>query len=117
KCVIEGEIFDLETRDIKNNKTLIIFNISDKTNSITAKCFLSNKDASEFLINIEDDSFVRIQGNITFDNYSRSIVMMLNSLELLKKEVRQDNEIEKRVELHLHTKMSSMDGISDLEKL
>lgn len=117
KCVIEGEIFDLETRDIKNNKTLITFNISDKTNSITAKCFLPNKDASEFLINIEDDSFVRIQGNITFDNYSRSIVMMLNSLELLKKEVRQDNEIEKRVELHLHTKMSSMDGISDLEKL
>lgn len=117
KCVVEGEIFDLETRDIKNNKTLIIFNISDKTNSITAKCFLSKEDASGFLTNVCDDSFARIEGNITFDNYSRSIVMMLTSLELLEKEVRQDNEIEKRVELHLHTQMSSMDGISDLKKI
>ncbi|HZK33446.1 MAG TPA: PolC-type DNA polymerase III [Tissierellaceae bacterium] len=116
-CIIEGEVFDLETRDIKNNKTLVIFNISDKSNSITAKCFLSKEDSSKFLTYVKNDSFVKLRGNVTFDNYSNSTVIMLNSLELLEKEIREDTEIEKRIELHLHTQMSSLDGVTDFKKL
>lgn len=116
-CIIEGKIFQLETRDIRNNKTLVTFNISDKSNSITAKCFLSEDKSADFLTNVKEESFVSIQGDVTFDTYSRSTVIMIKSLNLLKEKVKQDTEDEKRVELHLHTQMSSMDGISDLRSI
>lgn len=116
-CVVEGKIFQLETRDIRNNKTLVTFNISDKTNSITAKCFLSEDKTEDFLINIKEGSYVGLQGDITFDTYSKCIVIMIKSVNLLKEEIREDKEVEKRVELHLHTQMSSMDGISDIKNI
>ena len=116
-CVIEGKIFQLETRDIRNNKTLVTFNISDKTNSITAKCFLSEDKSTDFLLNVKNESYVALQGDVTFDSYSKCTVIMIKSLNLLKEEIKEDREKEKRVELHLHTQMSSMDGISDLKKI
>lgn len=116
-CVVEGKIFNFETRDIRNNKTLVTFNISDKTNSITAKCFLSEDKTADFLINVKDGSFVSLQGDVTFDSYSRCTVIMIKSLNLLAEEIKQDEEAEKRIELHLHTQMSSMDGISDLRSI
>lgn len=116
-CAIEGKIFQLETREIRNNKTLVTFNISDKTNSITAKCFLSEDKSADFLTNIKDGSYVSLQGDVTFDTYSRSTVIMIKSLNLLKESIKEDLEEEKRVELHLHTQMSSMDGICELESI
>ncbi len=116
-CIVEGKIFELETRDIRNNKTLVTFNISDKTNSITAKCFLNEDKAVDFLTNVKDGSYVSIQGDVAFDSYSKCTVIMIKSLNLSKEEIKQDKENEKRVELHLHTQMSSMDGISDLRSI
>ncbi len=116
-CIIEGKVFNLETRDIRNNKTLVTFNISDKTNSITAKVFLGQDKAEDFLTNVKDSSYVALEGGVTFDSYSRCNVLMIKSLNLLEEETRKDLAEEKRVELHLHTKMSSMDGISDLRSL
>ncbi len=116
-CNIEGKIFQLETREIRNNKTLVTFNISDKTNSITAKCFLAEDKSADFLTNVKDGSYVSIQGDITFDTYSRCTVIMIKSLNLLKESIKKDLEEKKRVELHLHTQMSSMDGISDLKSI
>ncbi len=116
-CVVEGIIFQLETRQIRNNKTLVTFNISDFTDSITAKIFLPEDHSSEFLVNVENDSYVKIQGDVIFDNYSKSIVIMLKSLNKIEKEKKKDNAVEKRIELHLHTQMSSMDGITSLKKI
>ncbi len=116
-CIIEGQIFQLETRQIKNNKTLVTFYISDLTDSIIVKVFLSEEQSSEFLTNVKDDTYVKLQGDITYDSYSRSTVVMLKSLNKIDKEERKDNSLEKRVELHLHTQMSSMDGVSSLKKL
>ncbi|MDR7856231.1 PolC-type DNA polymerase III [Tissierella sp.] len=116
-CTVEGQIFQLETRQIKNNKTLVTFYISDLSDSITVKVFLSEEQSAEFLTNVIDDTYVKITGDVTYDSYSRTTVIMLKSLNKVDKEVRKDNSIEKRVELHLHTKMSSMDGVTSLKKL
>ena len=115
--VIKGDIFQIETREIRGNKLLITFNISDGTDSITVKTFLAKEQGDELIDNIFEDSHVLLEGDITYDSFSKGIVCMLRSLIRLTKEERQDTSIEKRVELHLHTKMSSMDGISSLTSL
>ncbi|WP_313756530.1 PolC-type DNA polymerase III [Tissierella sp.] len=116
-CIVEGMVFQLETRQIRNNKTLVTFCVSDFSDSITVKVFLSEEQSSEFLLNVENDSYVKIEGDVIFDNYSKSMVIMLNSLNKIDREKRKDNAKEKRVELHLHTQMSSMDGVSSLKKI
>lgn len=116
-CVIEGIVFQLETRQIKNNKTLVTFYVSDFSDSITVKVFLSEEQTSEFLLNVENDSYIKVEGDVIFDNYSKSIVIMMKSLNKIDKEEKKDNAEEKRVELHLHTQMSSMDGVTPLKKI
>ena len=116
-CVIEGIVFQLETREIRDNKTLVTFYVSDLTDSITVKVFLSEEQTSEFLINVANDSHIKIEGDVMFDNYSKSTVIILKSLNKIDKSGKKDNTEEKRVELHLHTQMSSMDGVTPLKKI
>lgn len=115
--VIVGEVFQLESRPIKGNKKLITFHVSDLTDAMTIKVFLTDKQAEEFETNVVNGAYVKIEGDVVFDNYSKHLVVMLKSLNKLEKEEKIDNAREKRVELHLHTQMSSMDGISTLKKL
>ncbi|MCK9443608.1 MAG: PolC-type DNA polymerase III [Tissierellaceae bacterium] len=116
-CTIEGQVFQLDTMDIRNNKTLVTFHISDLTNSITVKVFLSEDQKSNFLKNVKENTYARISGDIVYDNYSKSIVLMLKSLRVADKNERLDSSKDKRVELHLHTQMSSMDGICSVKDL
>ncbi len=116
-AVIKGDIFMIESREIRGDKLLITFNISDRSDSITVKTFLSKEQGKELLDNLFEDSHVLIEGDITYDNFSKGIVCMLKSLNRLIKIEREDKSDEKRVELHLHTKMSSMDGTATLTSL
>lgn len=116
-AVIKGDIFQIETREIRGNKLLITFNISDGTDSITVKTFLAKEQGDELVNNLFEDSYVLLEGDITYDSFSKGIVCMLRSLMRLIKVEREDKSVDKRVELHLHTKMSSMDGISSLTSL
>ncbi len=111
--VVMGEVFDLETRDIRGNKKLFTFNITDYTYSMAVKVFLGKKDYEEFENHVKNGAFVKIEGNAVYDTYSRYTVIMLKSLDVVEKPMRKDYSDEKRVELHLHTKMSSMDGVTN----
>ncbi|QQY80700.1 DNA polymerase-3 subunit alpha (Gram-positive type) [Keratinibaculum paraultunense] len=116
-AIICGEIFQLKTRDIRGNRKLVTFNITDFTDSMTIKVFLTEKQFDEFIANIHEDLYVKVEGDIIFDNFSKHLVLMLKSLNILEKIKREDNCKDKRVELHLHTQMSAMDGISSFESL
>ena len=116
-AVICGEVFDYESRDIRGNRKLVIFNISDFTDSINVKVFLTEKQHEEFELNVNNGSYVKVEGDIIFDNYSKHLVLMLKSLNLLEKEERKDLSDNKRVELHVHTQMSAMDGVSSFRKI
>ena len=116
-AVIKGSIFQIESRSIKGNKTIISFYISDGTDSIGVKLFLSDGKKDQFLNNVVEDSYIMIEGDVIFDTYIKSTVIMLKSLIKLELELKKDMSEEKRVELHLHTQMSAMDGISTAKKL
>ena len=116
-CVIKGEIFDIEFREIRNNKLIVTFYITDKKDSTLVKVFIKKEEGEELLNNLEDEMFVMLEGDVIYDTYSRTQVVMLKSLKPLEKIERSDDSLEKRVELHLHTQMSSMDGITNVKRL
>lgn len=114
--VIKGSIFNIEAKEIKGNRIILSFDIYDGTDSISAKCFLSEKQNREILEVLKEDDYVSLQGDVVYDSFSRCTTIMFRSLELLEKETRIDKSQEKRIELHLHTQMSSMDGMTHFKK-
>lgn len=114
--IIKGTIFNINKKEIKGNRIILGFDIFDGTDSISAKCFLSEKQNREILEVLKEDDYVLLQGDVIYDSFSRSTTIMFRSLELLEKEIRIDKSKDKRIELHLHTQMSSMDGMTHFEK-
>src|SRR5690606_17872565 len=104
-------------KDIKGNRKVVTFNITDFTNSITCKIFLNEKEFNDFVSNVKEGVYVKVKGDIAYDNYLRCQVLMIKALNVWQKEERMDTSKEKRVELHLHTQMSAMDGISNFKEI
>jgi len=120
RVAIQGSIFNTEVKTLNNGKTIIIFNITDNTNSITAKIFVKEEnDTSKLVENITNGRYVKLKGDIQYDQYIKELVIFPQNIVEALKVVRLDTSEEKRIELHAHTGMSSMDGIcsaSDLIK-
>ncbi len=114
---IFGEIFDLNYKDIRGNKKLLSFYITDFTNSIQCKLFIMNDKIDDYMEVLREGVNLYVNGDITYDNYSREITLMVKSMNPVAKENKSDLSPQKRVELHLHTNMSSMDGISPAKLL
>ncbi len=115
KVSIEGKIISKDTRELKTGKTLLSFNVYDGTSTITCKAFVEPNKRAKVLEKYEKANRVKIQGNVAYDNFSKEITIMVNTMiELPNKEAleRKDLAEEKRVELHVHTQMSQMDGVS-----
>ena len=117
---IRGQIMTLETREIRNEKTIIIFAITDFTDSITVKMFARNDQVSEILEGVKEKAFLKLKGVTTIDRYDSELT--IGSVVGIKKiapftSSRADTSPEKRVELHCHTKMSDMDGVSDAKAI
>ncbi|RKD34765.1 PolC-type DNA polymerase III [Thermohalobacter berrensis] len=117
-AIIEGEIFDVEVKNLKKgNKKLYIFNITDFTNSITVKVFANKKSQEVLDSNLKDGLYVRVQGNVVYDNFIKQLIVMCKAIKIVNKPLRVDDCNEKRVELHVHTQMSSMDGVSSFKDI
>ena len=117
---VRGKIMSLEKREIRNEKTIIIFSITDFTDSITVKMFARNDQVEEITEGVKEKAFVKLKGVTTIDRYDSELT--IGSVVGIKKiasfeNSRSDNYPEKRVELHCHTKMSDMDGVSDAKAL
>ena len=117
---IRGQIMSLEKREIRNEKTIIIFSITDFTDSITVKMFARNDQVEEITEGVKEKAFVKLKGITTIDRFDSELT--IGSVVGIKKiasfgTVRSDNYPQKRVELHCHTKMSDMDGVSDAKSI
>ena len=113
-----GEIFSLDvktTRDGRNN--IINFNITDKTYSYTVKIFETVANAKSFLGALKEGETVIVYGKVSYDKYSGENIISATSVNTVKPIKKQDNAEVKRVELHLHTNMSEMDGMTSADKL
>ncbi len=116
-ATVKGEIFQYETKTIKDGRILVIFYVSDGTSSISCKAFLNKDKSDNFLKNVKEGNHALIHGDIVYDTYNKEVSLMLKSLELIQENIREDSAANKRIELHLHTQMSAMDGISHTKDL
>ncbi|HZG84360.1 PolC-type DNA polymerase III [Paenibacillus sp.] len=117
KVTIQGTVFQLEVKELRNGSTLFQFSITDFTDSLQCKCFAKTKEDVKTLKLLTVGKWVRLRGKVEYDRFMQvpELVMMVNDLnEVLAPPERMDDAAEKRVEFHLHTTMSTMDAVSDI---
>lgn len=115
-CVVEGEVFSIESRDIRNEKILLTIRLTDEVTSLTSKVFCDKDKPVEVFVG----DFIKISGKKQIDRYSdNEEVIMINSINKLEKTKakKQDRAEVKMVELHTHSKMSEMVGVEDIGDL
>ena len=120
---IQGEVFFTDNKDIHSKKTgkdyvKIAFDMTDRTNSVRVSKFLAADKAGDTASKIKNGLYCTVQGKMVYDSYAKEMVLEPTGIVKAKKPVRQDKaEGMKRVELHLHTNMSAMDGMSSTASL
>lgn len=114
---IEGEIFDIELKELKNEKALFVLSVTDYQGSIAVKLFAKKEEKDALHQRLTEGKYIYVRGEARYDNFSREIVIMATDITEGEKKLRMDNAERKRVELHVHTQMSSMDGVSSVANL
>ena len=120
KVSLEGEVINSEDRELKSGRVLYSFDLYDGTSTLTCKAFLDKKNAKKIMGRIKNAKAIKIAGTAQMDSFSHEQTVMaytIIEIEPPKKEIRMDNAEEKRVELHMHTKMSQMDGMTSATDL
>ena len=120
KVSLEGEVINSEDRELKSGRVLYSFDLYDGTSTLTCKAFLDKKNAKKIMGRIKSAKAIKIAGTAQMDSFSHELTVMaytIIEIEPPKKEERMDNSEVKRVELHMHTKMSQMDGITSATDL
>ena len=120
---IQGEVFFTDNKDIHSKKTgkdyvKIAFDMTDRTNSVRVSKFLAADKAGDTASKIKNGLYCTVQGKMVYDTFAKEMVLEPTGIVKAKKPERKDTyEGMKRVELHLHTNMSAMDGMSSTASL
>lgn len=120
EIVIRGQVRTLEQREIRNEKTIVSFEITDYTDTIKVKMFVHNEQLSELLQDLKKGAFIKVKGVTVNDTFDHELtIASVNGLKKIPDftTARMDNSAQKRVELHCHTKMSDMDGVADVKDI
>ena len=120
EITLRGKIIKFETREIRNEKTIVMFAVTDFTDTIMVKMFVRNDQLADILAEIRPGAFIKLKGVTTIDKFDGELT--IGSVTGIRKipdftESRKDTAPEKRVELHCHTKMSDMDGVSEVKDI
>ncbi|MCD8015848.1 MAG: PolC-type DNA polymerase III [Lachnospiraceae bacterium] len=118
--ILRGQVLSVEQRELRIEKTLFIFAITDFTDTIVVKMFLKKEQVEEVAAAVKPKSFLLVNGVTTIDRFDSQLT--IGNVQGIKKCAdfrvkREDTAAEKRVELHCHTKMSDMDGVSDVKDI
>ena len=117
---IRGKVLKTDSREIRNERTIVIFDVTDFTDTMTVKLFTKTEFVKELLGSLKPGTFVKLKGVATLDKFDHELT--IGSLTGIKKipnfvKVRSDTAAHKRVELHCHTKMSDFDGVSEAKDI
>lgn len=120
EVIVRGQVIDIEERPIRNERTILSIVISDFTDSIVIKLFMRDENLKEFMDKVKKGMFIKVKGITTVDKFDNDLI--INSVSGIMKisdftVKRLDTSVEKRVELHCHTKLSDMDGVADVKDL
>ena len=120
EITFHGKIITFETREIRNEKSILMFAVTDFTDTIMVKMFIRNDQLPDLLGDLKKGAYIKIKGVTTIDRYDGEL--SIGSVTGIKKigdftTKREDLSPVKRVELHCHTKMSDMDGVSETQDI
>lgn len=112
RVAIQGLVFDVEARELRSGRTLLLFKITDYTDSLMVKSFSRDKKDAEKFTGLRKGMWVKVRGGVQNDTFARDLVMIANDIEEIRPEQKKDSAPvdAKRVELHAHTVMSQMDA-------
>ena len=120
KILLDGEVLNMDSRELKSGKVLVMFDLFDGSSTITCKAFVEGDKAKDTMKRIKDSAGVKVEGTAQFDPFSKELGVIANTIiesTGIKREIRKDEAKVKRVELHMHTKMSQMDAITSATDL
>ena len=120
EVTVTGEVSAFESRELRNERKLVTFDVTDYTDTIRVKIFPKEEEQDSLFTNVKTGAFITLKAQASVDKFDGEL--SLGYVKGIKKaadfrNVRIDSEPEKRVELHCHTKMSDMDGVSDVVDL
>ena len=120
KVLLDGEVLNTDARELKSGKFLVTFDLYDGSSTITCKAFVEADKQKEVIKRLTDAKGVKVNGTAQFDPFAKELGVIANVIiesTGLKKETRKDEAKVKRVELHMHTQMSQMDGMTAAKDL
>lgn len=117
KVAFKGEVFRIETREIRSGKIIYIFDISDFTSSLTVKFFLEKDKLASISEKIKEGTNVKVRGEAQYDKFTKELGVLASDIIEIDKPFKSDTAEVKRVELHMHTQMSAMDGVTAAKDL
>ena len=114
RVIVEGKVFAVQHRELKKRGAWVVcFDMTDYTSSVRVNQFMEAAKAKPIIDNVQAGMWLRVQGKMSFDRYDNEMVLQPTAMEKIEAPKRRDTYPEKRVELHLHTTMSSMDALTD----
>ena len=120
KVQLDGEILNIDSRELKSGKVLVMFDLYDGSSTITCKAFSEGDKSKDLIKKLKGAKGIKLEGTAQFDPFAKELGVIANTIiesSGLKKQTRMDNAKEKRVELHMHTQMSQMDGMTSATAL
>ncbi len=118
KTVLWGDIFDIASREIRDGtKSILTISITDYTSSIDLKLFVEKEKKTALLEELKPGVTILAQGEVAYNKFDRDITMSPVAISTVQRKTVTDEEPEKRVELHCHTTMSAMDGMTPAAEL
>lgn len=118
KVTVQGHIFSVASREVKSGAFILSFDMTDGTSSVRVSKFIMDDETKTAAQKISDGMDVTVSGVVSFNRFDGDLIIEPRAIATApKKEPRKDTAEEKRVELHLHTKMSTMDALTDTKEV
>ncbi len=117
RVAVCGDISNINFREIRGDRFLCSFDITDYISSLTIKFFIQKDDIELRQEQIKEGLVFRVRGEAQFDKYAKELVILATDIIEIEKQIKMDTAEIKRIELHLHTQMSSMDAVTPVDAL
>jgi len=117
KVAVKGKIISAEFREIRGERYLCCFDVTDLTSTLTCKFFIKKDDLDPIKERIRENIYVKVLGEAQYDKFSKELSVLATDIVEIENEEKMDTEKVKRVELHLHSQMSAMDAVTPVEEL
>ncbi|MDO7905793.1 PolC-type DNA polymerase III [Paenibacillus sp. JX-17] len=119
KITMQGAIFGLESKELRNGNTLFTYYLTDFTDSMQMKMFAKTKEDLKIMSLLANGKWVKVRGRVEYDRFMQIPELAMIPSDLVEVQAppgRKDNAAEKRVEFHLHTTMSTMDAVASVDQ-